>query len=415
LPQVEAGAAATQLDEAVSSSVQPVTSVTAQVAASQILWSDQAATNVRIQRDLRRGRDSELVEAEQDLAYDVAVAFVQLQRAQAVIGVRAADIDRARLSLRVARQRTAVGDAAASEVSRWEGEVANARAALVQSWTEFRAAMIALNVVCGVDVERRVTPAPGPGAEADEELRKLLGTPRELDRLATVIGEIAAERAPELLQIGQILRGQQRQKGLAGRSFYMPTLSAQASANFNLYQAETEPIVIPGAGELTLVAFPTAYWAVGASATVPVFSGGQRRAEQLRAGFDVASTEEQQRQLELAVRSRAVIAVNEAHGAAWQADLRQQSAEASLRSFESTQSSYAAGSATQTSVTEARTNALQVGLSATDARYEAVLRYIDVLRSVALLPTPDSPDAPELLRTLVSERLAALDAPSANP
>jgi outer membrane protein TolC len=160
-------------------------------------------------------------------------------------------------------------------------------------------------------------------------------------------------------------------------------------------------------GEIDLANNPPVYWTLGASATMPVFSGGQRRADQQKAGHDLASLDSQRRQIELAIRSRAVIAVNEAHGAAWRADLREQSSISALASLEAALNAYAAGTVTQTTVTEARTNALQVQLSATDARYEARLRLMDLLRSAAAMPTPDDPDGPARLRTALIQRLEA--------
>ncbi len=404
LPQVEVGATASHLDDEVASVLQPQTSVEADVTATQLLWSDGAATNVRVQNDLRASRDAELVAAEQDLAYDVGVAFVSLQRAQAVIAVRAADIDRARGSLDVARKRVRAGDAAGSEVARWEGEVANARAALVQSWTDFRAAMVNLNRICGVQVDRMVIPV-SEDLEPRGDLRGRLGSPRGLDRFSAAAAELAVERAPELSQLDSALQAQQRLERLASRAYYMPTFAVQGSVNLNVYQSPTDPIVIPGVGELSLVDNPRSYWVLGASATVPVFSGGQRRAEQSKARLEVSSLEHQVRQIDLAVRSRATIAVAQAHGTMWKATLREESAEAALRSLGSAQSAYAAGAVTLTTVTEARTNALQVRLAATDARYEAELRVLEVLRAAAALPTPTEPDAPAALLSTLLEHL----------
>jgi outer membrane protein TolC len=404
LPQVEAQASASQLDQAAASAFQPPTNVTAKVTASQVLWSDGAATNVRVQGDLRTGRAAELVAAEQDLAHDISVAFVNVERARAVIAVRAADMDRARLSLQVANQRARIGDGAQSEVNRWEAEVANARAALVANWADFRAAMVNLNLLCGVEPERMIVPEPN-GLTVGEEFASRLNNPRKLDRLAGLAADVGVERAPELDQLTSALQAQNRLKRLTDRAYAMPTVALQGGVNFNIYQTESDPIEIPGLGPIELATFPAAYWNVGAVASIPLFSGGQRRADQVKAGHDVASLEYQRRQIELAIRARAVTAVNQAHSAAWQAELRQDAAEAALKNLDAALSAYAAGSATQTTVTEARTNALQVQLAATDARFATTLRLLDLLRAGASLPTPAAPDGPTTMRSILIDRL----------
>ncbi len=405
-PQADASATLTTVDPNVASAFQPQSQVQANASASQLVWSDAVATNNRVQSDLSSARDAELSIAEQDLAYDIATAFVNLERARAVIDVRAADIDRARLSLKVAQQRRGAGDASVSEVSRWEAEVANARASLVEAWTNFRASMIVLNQLRGTRVDLLVLPA-GNGIEVGEDLARRLDNPRALDALASLASDVAVDRAPELRQLRHGTAAQERLQKLSQRAYWMPTVAAQGGLTFNIYQTPSDPIELPGAGPIELINNPPVFWSAGASASVPLFSGGSRRADQQKAGYDLASLEHQREQIALALRSRAVIAVNQAHGASWRSRLRREAAEAAARSLDAALGAYAAGTATQTTVTEARTSALQLQLAATDADYETTLRIIDLLRATASLPTPAQPDAPLNLRTTLTQGMEA--------
>lgn len=405
LPSAEVEATASQLDPNLSSPFQSTTSVQGDLTVSQLLFSDQAVANVGVQADLRRSRESELDVAEQDLAYDVGSAFIGVLRARALIGVRDSDMQRARSSLEVARDRQRAGDAPVSEVTRWEAEVASARAALVGAWTDFRNGMVQLNVLRGADPDALFVPEPPE--LLGETLADKLDNPAALDRMAARIAALSLVRSPELGQLGAASAAQARLLRLSKRAYVMPTVAAQGGVTWNAYQSERESIEIPGMGALELGDTPKAYWTVGASASLPLFEGGSRRATQVEAGHDLASLNRQQEQVELAIRSRVRVAVNVAHGAAWRAKLRAEAADAATRSLRGALDAYAAGAASQVTVTEARTSALQLQLSATDATYEATQGVLDLLRAAAALPSLDEPEAPLRLRRDLEAALEA--------
>lgn len=140
---------------------------------------------------------------------------------------------------------------------------------------------------------------------------------------------------------------------------------------------------------------------------LPLFVGGARRADRSQSQHEVASLAHRRRQLELALRSGATVAVNRAHGASWRSSLRRDAADAAVRSLDAALDAYSAGATTQTQVTEARSTALQLQLAATDAEFETSSRILDLLRATAAMPTPGHPDAHTELRTVLLERLEA--------
>jgi outer membrane protein TolC len=398
LPQADLGSEFVQVDEQLKSAVQSTTVATAHVTVQQLLYNDAARANVGIQLALRRSREAELAAAEQDLALEVASAYISLLRARAIIDIRDADLDRVRLSLEVARQRERAGDASKAEGLRWEAEVANARAELVKAWTDFLAVQVQINQICGASVDR---PILATEARVGQQFAERLERPSQLRALSSMAEQFAVDRAPERKQVEEALDAQQRARGIARRAYVMPTVAGQVSVNGDIYRSPVEEVVLPTGDPLVLAEFPPVYWTAGVSASVPVFSGGALRADQRAAEADFVGVEAQLRAVDLGLRSRARVAVQQAHGASVQASFRRTSADAALRGLQAALDAYAAGAANQTTVTEARTNALQTQLLANDAEFQTSLRVYELLRAVGGMPTPRQPNAPIEIRDLL--------------
>ncbi len=392
-PQADIGASASLTDRNAGLAFQATERVDASLTGTQLILSDGAVVNVGIQRDLRSAREFELLGAEQDLAYQVTATFIGRLRAQSLIEVRKVDMDRVRLSLDVARERLRLGDGSESDVTRWEAEYASAQAALTGAYIDEISVSITLNQLRGVDAGERFT--PGVLGESAPPLVDLLQTPDDVREAGAAISELAQELTPTLAQLDSLLSSQTRAQRLANRAFWMPTLAGQAALNSPLYQTSMQGIEPPS----------KLYWTAGVSVSLPLFTGGSRRATQREATHDLEALEHQREQARQAVAAQAVEAVNQAFGAALRVVQRDAQVAAVQKSLASSLDAYSAGALTLTTVTEARSSALQAELLATDSRYEAVHRIVDVLYATGSLPTPSNPERPAIFRSRLAETL----------
>ena len=422
LPAATASVSATQLDPNSVSAIQADRFVTGSLTFDQLLFSDAAVVNVNAQQDLRRARSAELSVAEQDLAFNVASTYVGVLRTEALLEVRRADLDRMRESLRIALQRQAVGDVAATEVARWQSEVANARTNLVVAWADFQSAQITLQQLLGGDTSVRVRTVPIEGAL--EDLAEVLTSPRDVERVSTALATFSQENAPSLDQVDGIVRSQERFTAQQRRQYWMPSVGAQFAIDANIVQDFSNsgdtgtgtPTGTPtGAGALDFSSFavdlPPFTWSLGASVTLPLFEGGGLRASQREFERDLASLNHQRETLRQSVVARSRDAINQAIAASLRAELGQVQVEAVQRTLEATLDAYARGATTQTTVTEARSSALNAEVSATNAAYDAVQAVFDMLYVAGALPTPNQPEAPEQLRAALIAGINSMETP----
>ncbi|MEN0060691.1 MAG: TolC family protein [Myxococcota bacterium] len=419
LPGVDVSLFASTTDPNAVSPLQAQSSVTGSLTAEQLLFSDGAVVNVNSQQDLRKARSSEWAAAEQDLAFDVSSAYVALIRAYELLEVRRADLDRVRESLQVARDRQLVGDVAATEVARWESEFASAEANLISAFADVQSVQISLNQLLGADPSRALEPAPLDEIVAG--LPAALSSPSEATRLATALADFAEDTAPSLEQLDHIVQAQDRAARLQRRQYWMPTVAGSFTINGNFFLSNvdgnqgggTTPTAtatgVPGGFDTStfIVDPPLFTWQAGASVSLPLFAGGGRRASQREAERSLQSLGMQRETLRQSVVARSRDAINQAVASALRAELGKVQVKAVQRTLYAAIDSYARGATTQTTVTEARTSALNAELGSTNATYDAVQAVFDVLYVAGALPTPSFPNGPEQLRNALTTAMEA--------
>ena len=82
---------------------------------------------------------------ELDVVQSATTGFLQVPKAQTAVDIRRRALELARTNLDLARDRVQLGSSSASDVYRWESEVASARRALLTTRASREQAMDALN------------------------------------------------------------------------------------------------------------------------------------------------------------------------------------------------------------------------------------------------------------------------------
>jgi outer membrane protein TolC len=144
-----------------------------------------------------------------EIAYRVALAYAELQRAEAMAEARRKDIEIAESSLQTARNRDDAGRGLAIEVTRANAQLAQSRRRLVAATGERARAALALlqamgaSMISGVEVSDPLAPLPQAAATADQAVTAAMGQRAEIEeqqletrQLESSNDAIAAERLP---------------------------------------------------------------------------------------------------------------------------------------------------------------------------------------------------------------------------
>ena len=306
LPQVTASGGAETIDRDRSEGsfgLQPAWTAAGSVGVSQLLYSDAARARASIEDHRQTSREQSREELRLDVAHGAAVGYLDVLRARAFERIQRENLAVTRSHLELARTRRRVGAAGASEVVRWENQIAINRRAVIDAGAVRSVAEIALNRLLHRPLEE-----PFATADVDMEDPALLTSAARVDAYLGnpfsfaifrdfMTGEALAQ-SPELRQLDAAIAAQERTVLAAGRALWAPTVAAGGDLTA-VGQAAGGASALAGLSLPVSIARPNALnWSVGVSATLPLFTGGARRAERSRA-------EQQLDELRLARRAAA--------------------------------------------------------------------------------------------------------------
>ncbi len=387
-PQVTAsgGAETIDRDRAESSfGLQPVWTSAGSVGVSQLLFSDGARARAAIERHVQASREQSRAELRLDVAQGAAVGYLDVLRAKAFERIQRENLTLTRSNLELAQSRRRIGVARASEVIRWENQIAINRRSVIEAGAARSVAEIALNRLLQRPLEE-----PFETAEVD------LDDPALLANAATVEAYIdnpfafaifrdfmAAEalaRSPELRQLDAAIAAQERAVLAARRAFWAPTVAAggdltavQTAGGLESVDARDLPFPITRPSALN--------WSFGVSASLPLFTGGARRAERTRAEVELDELGLARRAAAERVEQRLRTVLHRA-GASWAGiDLAADAADAARRNLALVTGAYEQGVLSILDLIDAQNAALVAEQSAATAVYDYLVDLMDVHRA----------------------------------
>lgn len=316
-PHVEASTLGLVIDEdraGASMGMQPERTWTGTLSATQVVFSEPALANIRIQQYLQRGRELDLNRAELDVSLEAAITYLNVLRVKTYERIQKNNLRLTRSHLDVARIRREAGKGSPAEVYRWESEIANSRKALIDVGAKRSQAEIALNRLLHRPLEEPFATADD-GLEdlervtCNERFRTILVNPATFKAFREFAVAEGLAAAPELQQVDKGIAAQERLVQSTRRAYFAPTVALKGEVTRKLWDdgAGTEgglPIK-PRAAELLpmgdrlvgvasslLIDMPSADdtdWNIGLHASLPLYTGGARKAERIRAMEELES------------------------------------------------------------------------------------------------------------------------------
>lgn len=372
---------------------------------SQLIYSDAAVANLTIQKELQRTRLAGLQEFRLDVVLAATSSYYTVLNARSQLAVQDNNLNISRANLELAEDRVRLGTSTPADVYRWQAEVAraqilvmNARAALNQSWDTLNRI---LHRPQDTRLALREASFEEPFVMTRAEFDSLVASPADFAVFSSFYVERALAQAPELQQLDAQIVAKRRELTSHRRAYWLPDFSVGGQYGRNLSQSGVGAGMQAGDG--------LSDWSVGVQATLPLFSGGLKRANVSKAELELLQLEA----LHISTRERVEEAVrlqlHAAQAAYVQIELSAVAAEASRKNYELVSDAYARGTVTVLELLDAQDTSLTASASAAESLYSFLITIMSVQRAVGgydyLLSEDDREAlAEEFRRTLTGAR-----------
>lgn len=380
LPQLDASASATQIDEDRANPLfQAEKTQSASLDFRQVIYSDRAWAGLKISQQLKIASDEQYRESLLDTLDTTATAYLDLLRARSVEGVRRANVENTRTNLETSRVREAVGLTQRSEYLRWVTQINFDRQNLLVAEANRRQAETELARILHRPANQPFMPVETGLDEpmalvSNARTQSFIDTPASWAVFQEFSVADALKNAPEIKGVDATIVGQERAVGGAQRAFFLPELALQAGGS-NAFERS-------GAGSQSGPGFPDEEtWNVTLQATLPIFTGGARRAEYARTRYELRQLEAQRLAVADAVEARTRAALHRTAGSYPSIELSQQAAAAARENLNMVRDAYSKGALSVTDLVDAQDASLDAELAAAEAKYTFLIDFIAVLRA----------------------------------
>jgi len=365
----------------------------AAISIDQLLYSDAASANLKIQKELQRTRLASLEEFKLDVVQAATIAYYTALNARSQLALQENNLRITRANLELAEDRVRLGTSTRADVYRWEAEdarsqiaVNSARAALNRAWETLNRIV---QKPLGQPLALKEADFDEPFAISFSEFDQMIQSPEDYERFSRFFIDRALRQAPELEQLDAQIAAKRREYVSQKRAYWLPDFAIGGSYTENFNQS--------GLGAGPQAGQEMHDWSVGIQATLPLFSGGLKRANVSRANYELRQLES----LRASTASRVEEAIrNELHtsqAAYLQIELSATAAEASRKNFELVSDAYARGTVNIIELLDAQDSSLTASAAAAESSYNFLITIMSMQRAIGSYDFLQSREAQEEL------------------
>jgi outer membrane protein TolC len=371
----------------------PERSLTGEVGFSQVIYDEQLWASRSIEKSLQESRTQDLETLSLDIALDAAATYLSVLRAETFERIQRENLALTRSNLELARIRFSVGVADASEVYRWESQIAGDRQALVDAASLRAQLEIELRRILNRPLDEPFTTIEtgldDPMlATSQQDLGGYIENPMDFMRFQTFMANEALEASPELQSLRALKAASSRSLQSANRSFYLPALSLDAGLSHFLSKGGATGTPPPGLGTTV----DNTRWQVGLVLSYPVFAGLARSAQRSRAREELSRV---QLEIEAAtdrIDERVRTALLRMGASRTNIDLSQEAADASARNYGLVREAYARGVGNIINLLDAQVQQVVAEEQAATAVYDFLIDLLRVERAIGRFYFFSSPE-----------------------
>ncbi len=377
--QIHAQTGAMLLDDgstAVRSGRSAERTTTMRLQATRILYSESASASVEVEHHRQRSRVAAQRSRELDVVEAASIGFLRVLKASTAVDIRRRALVLSRTNLDLARDRMRFGSSRASDVFRWESEVASARRALLAAGAVREQAMNALNRLLHRPITERFSTEPASLSDPSllvsrDGLLSLIDNQRAVDAMGKVLVADGLVNAPELHRIAVETAAVERQLRSDRKARWSPEVRLSSQASHVLGEHGRSMSSLEGQTD----------WQITLDLTLPLHLGGRRKSDIARGVHTLHALELQElaerARIEEAIRS-GLHAVQASYAAI---DLAATAADAAERNLALIQDRYERGTTSIIDYLDARDAFLDADRGAADAVYDFLIDLMTLQRA----------------------------------
>ena len=345
---------------------------------TQTIYSEANLAAIEIQHYTQEVRQAAHRALELDVVRDATVGFLNILKAKSFLNIQRRALELSRTNLDQARDRVNIGTTNASDVYRWESEVATTRQSLLAAQAQYNQSQDALNKLLHRPISERFETVPASLNDSSllisrSDLVDIINNQKKFDLMGDFMINEGIRNAPELKQIKLQQASTERQLVSEERSYWRPVVSLNGQVSHTLDEHET--LMNSREGETD--------WQISLNLTLPLYQGGARKSRisqnQLtltQLNYQLANARDS---IEQGIRAN----LHAVQSTFPSIELAQVAAEAARKNLDLIQDNYNRGTVTIIELLDARDASLNADLSANDAIYNFLIDLMNLQRSTA--------------------------------
>ena len=360
---------------------------------TQILYSEDVWSGLRASEQVAEAAYLNTLSTELDAMEQAATAYLDFLTVQSLHDIERENLRLTENNFQLAQLRIDIGAAEPNETYRWEQSRASGQAAVIQRESDLLNALVAFNVQIGAprDAQWDFQDIQIGDEEIyfmDAQLLPMIADTRNFETFGKFIQDYAVANSPELFAFDLQLASQ----GILLRStrrWYIPQVSG--FADYSRIRQGSDFFDTASENQTS----------IGLQFSVPIFEGGQRKAEILRNQAVIRGLSAQREKALQSIEQRALAAYHGIRANHPTMRLSRVSLDAAEQNYDSVQEKYSQGAATILDLLDAQQALLGQKQQAAVAVYDYLKSVYDVQRAMAWFEFRKSPqEKQEWLRLL---------------
>lgn len=379
IPSITAGTSATYIDPElaeVSGGLNPEYSTDGNITLQQTIFSPDANTNIKTQKDLLQSQRQNFSADQLDAIFDVANAYFNALILKSNLEIRVTNLNLTKRNLQIAQENFEAGQAGKSDVLRFRSELAQDTQAMIEAANSLEQGFITLNQLLNnpVDYDIDVDEAELQEGIYKEysyiQLRQLLDDPRQRNVFVKFLVQEAKENAPELKSLDYNIAAIGRSVKLNTAGRFLPTLALQGqyNKNFNQWGAGVNPNALDK------------NYNVGLNLSIPLVDQNRKNINRQIALIQKDQLDINKSNTQLAIETNVNNAVLAIINEISNIELSTVSESAAEEALDLTQTSYSNGAVTVVQLIDAQNNYLNSTLARSNAVYNYLLSSLRLER-----------------------------------